>query len=380
MDYGNIVTAFQVAYGIGLVTMGRLLDRVGTRLGYSLAITVWSIAGMAHALARSVFGFGLARFMLGIGESANFPAAVKTVAEWFPKRERAYATGWFNAGSTAGAVTAPLIVPLFAVHLGWKWAFILTGVLGFIWLFFWWRLYHRPEDHPKIQKPELDHILQDGRDPVGSIPWKALLPLKATVGLALTRFVSDWVWWFYLFWLPKFLNDAYGVSLSRIGLPLIVIYVVSSAGGIAGGWLSSRMIRSGRSIDSARKTAVLICGLCVVPVIYAPLAPGLWISIALIALAASAHQAWAANMFSIISDIFPRNAVGSVTGLIGTAGAIGGALAATFVGHVRELTGSYLSVFLVAGLVYLLNWLIIRWFIPEIVPLEIKAKTSDHGG
>lgn len=371
VDYGYIVTAFQVAYGIGLVTMGRLLDRIGTRIGYSLSITIWSIAAMAHALARSVFGFGLARFTLGIGEAANFPAAVKTVAEWFPKKERAYATGWFNAGSTAGAITAPLIVPLFALHLGWQWAFIITGALGFIWLVFWWFYYHKPEQHPRLSKKEYQHIRQDGEDKTESTPWARLLPLKSTIGLALTRFVSDWVWWFFLFWLPKFLNDAYGITLSKIGLPLIVIYVASSVGGIAGGWLSSRMIRNGRSLDAARKTVILICGICALPVILAPVAGGLWMAVALIALAASAHQAWAANMFSIISDVFPRNAVGSVTGLIGTAGAIGGALAATFVGHIREWTGSYTTVFVIAGSVYLLNWLIIKLFIPRIASIDL---------
>jgi ACS family hexuronate transporter-like MFS transporter len=372
VDYGYIVTAFQAAYGIGLVTMGRLLDRIGNRLGYSLSIMVWSLAGMAHALARSVFGFGLARFMLGIGEAANFPAAVKTVAEWFPKKERAYATGLFNAGATSGAITAPLIVPIFALHLGWKWAFIITGALGFIWLVFWWLFYRRPEVHPRLSRAEYNHIRQDGEDTAESTPWVRILPLKATIGLAITRFISDWVWWFFLFWLPKFLNDAYGISLSKIGLPLIVIYLVSTAGGIAGGWLSSRMIRSGRSLDAARKTVVLICGLCALPVILAPVSGGLWIAVALIALAASANQAWAANMFSIISDVFPRNAVGSVTGLIGTAGAIGGALAATFVGYIREWTGNYLLVFIVAGSVYLLNWLIIKLFIPRIAPIEIE--------
>jgi len=371
VDYGYIVTAFQVAYGIGLVTMGRLLDKIGTRIGYSLSITIWSIAAMAHALARSVFGFGLARFTLGIGEAANFPAAVKTVAEWFPKRERALATGWFNAGSTAGAITAPLIVPLFALHFGWQWAFIITGALGFIWLIFWWLHYHKPEKHPKLSREEYKLIRQDGEDQTESTPWARLLPLKSTIGLALTRLISDWVWWFFLFWLPKFLNDVYGITLSKIGLPLIVIYLVSSAGGIAGGWLSSRMIRNGKSIDTARKTVILICGFCALPVILAPFSGGLWMAVVLIALAASAHQAWAANMFSIISDIFPRNAVGSVTGLIGTAGAIGGALAATFVGYIREGTGSYTIVFIIAGTVYLLNWLVIKLFIPRITSIDL---------
>jgi ACS family hexuronate transporter-like MFS transporter len=372
MDYGYIVTAFQVAYGVGLLTMGRLLDRIGTRLGYSLSIIIWSIAGMAHALARSVFGFGMARFFLGMGESVNFPAAVKTVAEWFPKKERAYATGWFNAGSTAGAITAPLIVPVFALHMGWRWAFIITGSLGFIWLVFWLLIYHKPGQKRGLGREEYLHIMQDGEDAETSTPWLKLLPRKETVGLAITRFISDWVWWFFLFWLPKFLNDAYGITLSRIGLPLIIIYLVSSAGGIAGGWLSSTMIRNNRTIDASRKTVILICGIFALPVILAPVSGNLWVAVSLIALAASAHQAWAANMFSIVSDVFPRHAVGSVTGLIGTAGAIGGALAATFVGHIREWTGSYQLVFIIAGSVYLVNWIIIKMSIPGIAPVNLE--------
>ncbi len=376
VDYGYIVMAFQVAYGAGLLTMGRLLDRIGNRAGYSLSIVIWSIAGMAHALARSVFSFGLARFFLGIGESANFPAAVKTVAEWFPKKERAYATGWFNAGSSAGAITAPLIVPLFALRLGWRWAFVITGGLGFIWLVFWLLYYHQPGRHPGISPGENRHIRQDGEDPAEPIPWLKLLPRKETIGLAITRFISDWVWWFFLFWLPKFLNDSFAVTLSGIGLPLIIIYLVSSAGGIAGGWLSSTMIRHNRSIDYSRKRAILICGFCAVPVMLAPVSGNLWIAVALIALAASAHQAWAANMFSIISDVFPRNAVASVTGIIGTAAAAGGALAAPFVGYIREWTGSYQLVFILAGSVYLLNWIVIRKFIPRIAPPRSETPGS----
>jgi ACS family hexuronate transporter-like MFS transporter len=371
VDYGYIVTAFQVAYAIGLLVMGNLLDKLGTRIGYSLAIIVWSIAAMGHAIARSAAGFGIARFFLGLGESGNFPAAIKAVAEWFPKKERAYATGWFNAGSTAGAIAAPLIVPVFALHMGWKWAFIITGSLGFIWLIFWLLYYYKPIHHRRVSPQEYSYINQDGDDKTERTPWLHILPHKQTIGLCLTRFISDWVWWFFLFWLPKFLNDLYGITLDKIGLPLIVIYLVSSAGGIAGGWLSSKMIRNGKSIDFARKTTILICALCVLPVLFVSKAYIVWIAVGIISLAAAAHQGWAANMFAIISDIFPRNAVGSVTGLTGMAGAIGGAMAATFIGFIRESTGSYSLVFIIAATAYLVNWLIIKIFIPRIESVDV---------
>jgi ACS family hexuronate transporter-like MFS transporter len=371
VDYGYIVTAFQTAYAIGLLAMGNLLDRLGTRIGYTLAIIVWSIAAMGHAMARSVAGFVTARFFLGLGESGNFPAAVKAVAEWFPKKERAYATGWFNAGSTAGAITAPLIVPVFALHLGWKWAFIITGFLGFIWIIFWLLYYHKPVHHPRVSPQEYSYINQDGDDTSAHTPWLHILPRRQTIGLCLTRFISDWIWWFFLFWLPKFLHDLYGITLDKIGFPLIVIYVVSSIGGIAGGWLSSRLIRNGKSIDFARKTTILICAVCVLPVFLVSKTSVLWIAVGIISLAAAAHQGWAANMFAIISDVFPRNAVGSVTGLAGFAGSIGGALAATFIGFIREWTGSYSVIFAIAATAYLMNWIIIKIFIPRIEPVDI---------
>lgn len=371
VDYGYIVTAFQVAYAIGLLVMGNLLDRLGTRIGYTLAIIVWSIAAIGHAIAKSVTGFGIARFFLGLGESGNFPAAIKAVAEWFPKKERAYATGWFNSGSTIGAITAPLIVPVFALHLGWKWAFIITGFLGFIWIAFWLLYYHKPVHHPRVSPQEYSYINQDGDDKTERTPWIKILPHKQTIGLCLTRFISDWIWWFFLFWLPKFMNDLYGTTLDKIGLPLIVIYLVSSIGGISGGWFSSRLIRNGKSIDLSRKTTILICALCVLPVFLVSKVSVLWIAVGIISIAAAAHQGWAANMFAIISDVYPRNAVGSVTGLAGMAGALGGALAATFIGFIREWTGSYSIVFGIAATAYLFNWIIIKIFIPRIESIDI---------
>ncbi len=264
-EYGYVNTAFQAAYAIGLLVVGGLMDRFGTRKGFSFAIIFWSVAAMGHALARSAFGFGLARFALGLGEAGNFPAAIKTVAEWFPKRERALATGIFNSGSNVGAIVAPLVVPLIAVNYGWQWAFILTGALGFIWLAFWLVAYRRPEEHPKLSRAELAHIQSDPMEPTTRIAWARLLPHRQTWAFALGKFLTDPVWWVYLFWLPKFLNTTYGLNITQIGLPLVVIYVVADVGSIGGGWLSSSLIKRGWSVNRARKSAMLLCALTTCP-------------------------------------------------------------------------------------------------------------------
>lgn len=373
IDYGHIVTAFQVAYAIGLITTGRFLDKFGTRIGYMWAIIIWSIAGIAHSAARGVVGFAAARFTLGLGESANFPAAVKSVAEWFPKKERAFATGLFNAGSTIGAIIAPIIVTAISLSLGWKWAFIITGSLGFIWLLFWIAWYRVPEKHPKISKEELLYINQDeiDTDIKKRMKWIDLIRLKQTMAICSTRFLSDWVWWFFLFWIPDYLHKAYGINMKEVVLPLIFIYSVSSIGGIGGGWLSSRFISSGKSIDYARKTSILICALIILPVMLVSQTHHLWTAVILISLAAAGHQGWASNIFTIISDIYPKHSVGTMTGLSGFAGAVGGALSASFVGLILDKTGSYFLIFLIASSVYLLNWLILTLFIKEIKPLKL---------
>jgi len=370
-DYGYIVTAFQIAYAIGLLTTGRFLDRFGTRLGYMGAIVIWSIAGIAHAAARGVVGFAAARFALGLGESANFPAAVKGVAEWFPKKERAFATGLFNAGSTIGAIIAPLIVTAISLSLGWKWAFIITGSLGFIWLIFWIMWYRVPESHPKISKKELEYINQDPADPGSGtrIRWIDLIKLKQTRAICLTRFISDWVWWFFLFWIPDYLHKSHGINMKESVLPIIFIYAISSLGGIGGGWLSSRLISAGRSIDFARKNSILVCALIFLPVMLVSQTHRLWIAVVLIAMAAAGHQGWASNIFTIISDIYPKKAVGSMMGLSGFAGAAGGALSAPLIGLLLEHTGSYFLIFFIASSVYMLNWLILKLFIKEIKPV-----------
>jgi len=371
-DYGYIVTAFQIAYAIGLITTGRFLDKFGTRIGYLWAIILWSIAGMAHAAARGVVSFASARFALGLGESANFPAAIKCVAEWFPKRERALATGLFNSGSTVGAIIAPVIVSGISIAMGWQWAFIITGSLGFIWIVFWLAYYKVPEKHPKVSKEELQFIIQDKDEPASGkyIRWIDLLKYRQTIAISSTRFISDWVWWFILFWIPDFLSKTHGINLKEVVLPLIIIYAVSSIGGIAGGWISSKFIKMGKSIDFARKTTILICAITVLPVMLVSQISNLWLAVAFISLAAAGHQGWAANIFTIVSDIYPKQAVGTMTGMSGFAGAVGGALSASFVGLVLESTGSYFIIFLVASSVYMVNWLIIRLSIKEIKPIE----------
>ena len=371
-DYGYIVTAFQLAYAIGLLTTGRLLDKFGVRIGYLWAIIVWSIAGMAHAAARGVASFAAARFALGIGESANFPAAIKSVAEWFPKKDRAFATGLFNSGATVGAVTAPVIVSAITLAMGWQWAFIITGALGFIWVVLWLVYYHAPEKHPKVSKAELDYITQDedlNNSSEQVMKWRDLFKYRETVAICSTRFISDWVWWFFLFWIPDFLSKTHGVDIKEVVLPLIVIYAVSSIGGIGGGWLSSKFIKMGRSIDFSRKTVILICAVLVLPVMLVSSISNLWVAVGLITLAAAGHQGWAANIFTIVSDIYPKNAVASMIGLSGFTGAIGGALSASFVGLLLETTGSYFLMFMVAASVYLVNWLILKIFIKEIKPI-----------
>jgi ACS family hexuronate transporter-like MFS transporter len=373
-DYGYIVTSFQVAYAIGLITTGRFLDKFGTRIGYIWAIIIWSVAGMAHSAARGVVGFASARFVLGLGESANFPAAVKSVAEWFPKKERAFATGLFNSGSTIGAIIAPLIVTVISLSLGWRWAFIITGSLGFIWLFFWIAWYRVPEKHPEISKEELLYINQDeiDTDVKMKIRWIDLARLKQTLAICSTRFISDWVWWFFLFWIPDYLHKAHSIDMKEAVLPIIIIYSVSSIGGIGGGWLSSRFISSGKSIDFARKTSILVCALIILPVMLVSQTHHLWVAVFLIALAAAGHQGWASNIFTIISDIYPKQAVATMVGLSGFAGAVGGALSASFIGLILENTGSYFLIFLIASSVYLINWLILRLFIKEIKPVSLN--------
>ena len=356
-DYGWIVTSFQAAYALAMLLVGKLIDRIGTRIGYALTLIWWSIAAMAHGSANTAVGFGIARFALGFGEAGNFPAAVKTVAEWFPKHERAFATGIFNSGSNIGAVIAPLLVPWIALNLGWRWAFLLTGGLGFVWLIFWWWLYHPPQHHPRLRKSEWAHIHDELGvvEPESPVPWRQLLGVPETWALAAARFMTDPIWWFYLYWAPKFFNTQHGLTLGQIGLPLIVIYLAADVGSVGGGWFSSYLIRRQKAVLSARKTAMLVSALAVTPMAFAVQASNLWTAVAMISLATAAHQGWSANMFTLVSDLYPQRAVASMVGFSGFAGSIGGMLFAASTGFVLQWTGSYLPMFMLASGVYLVG-------------------------
>jgi len=370
VQYGYIITAFQFAYALGFLIMGNIMDRFGTRKGFSFAVVLWSFAAMLHAAASSAFTFGLARFGLGIGEAGNFPAAIKTVSEWFPKKERSLAIGIFNSGANIGAIVAPLAVPFISLRFGWEWAFIITGALGFIWLVFWLVTYKKPEVHPQLSKAELNYIQSDKEENVGRIPWLKLFPHRQTWAFALAKFMTDPIWWFYLYWLPKYLNTSHNLTLDKIGLPLVAIYVFSDLGSIAGGWLSSFLISKGWSVNSARKTTMLICALAVLPIFFASQTNNLWIAVALISLATAAHQGWSANLFTLVSDMFPKNAVGSVVGIGGMFGAVGGMLIATATGYLLEKTGSYVPLFIIASVSYLLALVMIQVLAPKLKPIH----------
>ncbi len=371
-EYGDINAAFTLAYAIGFLFAGWLMDKLGTRVGYSLALFLWSLAAAGHAFARTTTQFAIARFALGLGESGNFPAAIKTVAEWFPRKERALATGIFNGGSNIGAVLAPAIVPLLVLQWGWEAAFIATGLSGLIWLAFWWPLYRRPQEHPRLSEQELAYIESDPPDPVAKIPWAQLLPFRQTWAFAAGKFLTDSIWWFYLFWFAPFLKDEFGVDIKTIGPPMIFVYLLADVGSIAGGWQSSRLIARGWTANAARKTAMLTCALCIVPVVAAPLVEHQWAAVVLVGIAAAAHQGFSANLFTLTSDMFPRHAVGSVVGIGGFAGAMGGFLMNLGAGRLKDYTGNYITMFAMAGSAYLIAVLVIHMLVPRLEPVIIE--------
>lgn len=370
IDYSNIVFAFTAAYAIGLLVVGRIMDLLGVRKGFSLAVIVWSIAAMGHALARSVFGFEAARFALGLGESGSFPASIKAVAEWFPKKERALATGIFNSGTNIGAVVAPLAVPFITIAYGWQWAFIATGALGFLWIIAWWAMYSSPQEHPRISKTELAHIQSDPIERENRTEWQRLIPHRQTWAFAAGKFLTDPIWWVYLYWVPDFLHKSHGLSLTEIGPPVVTIYILADIGSVGGGWLSSYLIKRQWTVNASRKLAMLTCAVCVVPIIFASSSTSLWTAVLLIGLAAAAHQGWSANLYTLVSDMFPRRAVGSVVGIGGMAGAIGGMLIAKIVGYILQWTGSYLPVFIIAGFAYLVAIGVIHLLVPRMEPAK----------
>jgi ACS family hexuronate transporter-like MFS transporter len=373
--YGNIVFAFTCAYAIGLLFMGKLIDRLGTRKGFSLAVFVWSLAAMAHAAAGSVMQFAVARFSLGLGESGSFPSAVKSVAEWFPKRERALATGLFNSGSNVGAIVTPLVVPWITYRFGWRMAFIATGGIGFVWILCWLGLYRRPEEDQQVSVEELAYIQSDPPDSETiaktTIPFGTLLKQRQAWAIALGKFFTDPIWWVYLFWMPDFLSRNLGLNLAGMRLPLFVIYSGACVGSIGGGWLSSSLLKRGWAVNTSRKTALLVCALAVTPIMFAARTADAWLAVFLIAIAAGAHQGWSANIYTLVSDMFPRKAVASVVGFGTMLGAIGGMLVAKAVGYILQHTGSYVPVFVMAGLAYLVAFGFIQMLAPRLKPAQL---------
>jgi ACS family hexuronate transporter-like MFS transporter len=372
VDYGNIVTAFQASYALGMVMVGRLLDRIGTRRGFTLAVGVWSIAAAAHALASSALGFSVARFALGLGESGFFPGAVKTVAEWFPKKERALATGLFNSGTNIGAIVCPLVVPWIAVTWGWRVAFLVTGALGGVWLVAWLKFYAPLAQHPRVTPEERAYIQSEPSQQTEKIAWVALLPHRQTWAFAVGKFLTDPFWWLYLFWVPDFLHRNHGLNLKQIGAPLVAIYLLSDAGSIAGGWMSSTLIRRGWTANAARKSAMLVCALGVTPIYLATQTHSLWTAVLLIGLATASHQGFSANLFTLTTDMFPAQAVGSAVGIGGMAGGIGGMFIAQLAGRLLQVTNSYAILFICAGSAYLLALSIIHLLAPRLEPVRLQ--------
>jgi ACS family hexuronate transporter-like MFS transporter len=374
VSYGYIVDAFQIAYAIGLLAAGRLIDRLGTRIGYLLVMATWSLSAMGHALAGTVLQFGFARFFLGLGESGNFPAAIKTVAEWFPQNERSLATGMFNSGANVGAILAPAIVPWVTLRYGWHAAFMTTGLFSVLWILWWFRYYRKPTDHPTLTAVELRHIYQEAASDLGpAVPWRRLLGCRQTWAFSAAKFLTDPIWWFYLFWLPSYFSAKFNLNLSHLGLPLIVVYNISVIGSIGGGWLPAPFRRLGFSPNNARLAAMLVCASLVVPVFTAASIKSLWTAIALIGIAAGAHQGWSANLFTTSSDMFPRRAVGAVVGIGGMAGSSGSALFAFFAGHILQGTHSYVILFGIASSAYLLALIVLYLLAPGLKKVELTA-------
>lgn len=366
-QYSYMTAAFQAAYAIGLVAAGWLTDRLGTRRGFAVAITLWSLAAMAPAAAFSVFTFTVAMFLLGLGEAANFPACIKTVAEWFPKKERALATGLFNSGANIGAIAVPVVVPFLYDGLGWRGAFIATGALGFVWLVFWLGIYDSPEKHKRVSPSELAYIHSDPPERLERVAWARIIPHRETWAFAFAKLLTDPVWWFYIFWIPRYLQGPpFNLSLIASRTPVVAIYMISCIGGIVGGWISSTMLKHGKTANAARKTAMAICALLVVPVALVPKATTVWEVVALVGLAAAAHQGWSANVFTLPSDMFPKAAVASVVGFGGMIGSGGGVLFQLLAGRF-----SYVLLYAIAGSAYVTALLIVHLLTPRLAPAKL---------
>ena len=387
-DYTNVEIAFKISYAIGLFLAGRVIDKIGTKKGYAWATGLWSLSAIGHAFANNVFSFSAARAALGLTEAGNFPAAIKTIAEWFPKKERALATGLFNSGANIGAIVAPLTVPFIAVMFGWEWAFVLTGLLGIIWLYFWNKYYYSPTSHPKITPEELAYINSDIEAvEVDAAPksekkytWGMLLGYKQTWAFAIGKFLTDPIWWFYLFWLPDFLESQYALKGTEIALPVATVYSLSVVGSIGGGYLPLNLIKKNWPVFKARKTSMLLYALLVFPILFAQYLGTLnmWLAVLVIGIAAAAHQAWSANIFTTVSDMFPKHTVGSVTGIGGMFGALGGILLSLLVQKnlfvhfraINQIETAYYIMFAWCAISYILAWLIMHLLVPKVNVIE----------
>jgi ACS family hexuronate transporter-like MFS transporter len=384
-DYSHIVMAFSTAYAVGLLAFGGFIDKIGTKLGYTISLIVWSVAAMLHAIVKTTFGFGVVRAALGLGESGNFPAAIKVVAEWFPKRERALATGIFNSGANIGAVVAPVMVPWILGIYGWQMAFIITGAIGFIWLIFWWFIYEVPARHKKISKKEFEFIHSDNVETAGEsevppvkIKWIKLFGIRQTWAFVVGKLLTDPIWYFFLFWLPSYFSTTFNLDLKKPSLPLVLVYTATTVGSIGGGYLSSWFIKRGMPVFKARKTAMFMFALCVLPIFGARYATNIWQAVGLISLAAAAHQAWSANIFTTASDMFPKQAISSVVGIGGMAGSVGGIFFPLLIGVILEtykeagnLTAGYNIIFTMCACSYLLAWVIMHLITPKMKPVKV---------
>lgn len=370
-NYADLVFWFQASYAIAYLAWGRIMDRIGARWGFGIAFLIWQLAFIGHAAARSLNGFIIARMALGLGEGGGFPGGIKAVAEWFPKKERAFATGLFNAGTNIGAIVTPLVIPAVTLAYGWRAAIILVGVAGLVWLPVWLVMYRRPREHKKLTAGELAHIESDPADPVEKVGWLKLLRYRETWAYAAGKFLIDPIWWMFLFWLPDFLSKRYGLDLKTFGPPVIAIYLMSDVGSVAGGWLSSRLMKMGWSINRARKTTMLISALLALPVAFAAMASNMWIAVLIIGVATAAHQSFSATLYTLPSDVFPRSAVGSVVGIGGMIGAIGGMVFSKYIGGVLDSIGTYTPIFIVAASAYLLALLAVHLLTPKMEPVKL---------
>jgi len=374
--YGWMAVSFQVAYGLGYVAFGRIVDRFGAKVGGTIAVTFWTIAHTAHAFVTGIIGFTLVRIPMGLGESGLFPCTLAATAEWFPLRERALAIGIFNAGSNVGAILAPFIVPIITILWGWQMAFILTGLLTFAWLAVWLIWYRRPREMRSLSAQELAYIESDPQQAQRPVPWSRLLATRQTWAYMAGRFLIDPVWWTFLFWLPDFFSKRYGVDLKHYGPPLVTIYVMADVGSVLGGWRSSRLIKRGVAVGRARKMAMLACAVCALPVAGAMYASNLWVAVAVIGLACAAHQGFSANLYALPSDLFPRWAMGSVVGLGGFSGAAGGVLMSLYAANVLQVIGSYTPIFVFASVAYLFALLVVHLIVPAYAPTtNISSET-----